>query len=222
MQSNVAAATTSSGFGQSQVVANGTDIAGTIGTFAATGQGNILTGNAGAGAAGISISAALAAGSNTTTVTGAQGSVTTTNNALTFQIGANEGQTASVSVENVASDALGLNLAGNQFSSLRNINVTTQSGAEDSISMIDAATTQISDLRAQLGALQQYNLTENQSNLQSTLQNTQSANNVVRGTDYASATAAYAQDQVLMQVGTNVLQNTSMTAQLVLSLVKNM
>lgn len=222
VQSNVAAGASSSGFGQTQVVANGTDIAGTIGGFAATGQGNILTGNAGTGAAGISISAALAAGSNTTTVTGAQGSVTTTNNALTFQIGANSGQTASVSVANVASDALALNQSGNQFSSLRSINVTTQSGAENSISMIDAATTQISDLRAQLGAVQQYNLTENQTNLQSTLQNTESANSVVRGTDYASATASFAQDQVLMQIGTSVLQNTSQTSQLVLSLVKNM
>jgi flagellin len=223
VQSNVAAGATSSGFGTSVGTAAGTNITGTIGGAAATGVGNVLTGTA-TGNEGISVTAAVdPTTSNLSTVAGAVGTVSTTNNPLTFQIGANYGQTASVSVSNVSATNLATNVTNTSgFTSLNSINVTTQQGAEDSINLIDAATTQISDLRAQLGAVQQYNLTENQSNLQSTLQNTQSANSVVQGTDYAAATAAYAQDQVLMQIGTSVLQNTSQTSQLVLSLVKNM
>ena len=65
VQSNVAAGATSSGFGVSQVNAQGVDVAGTIGGFAASGSGNVLTGTSGAGAAGISVSLGLAAGSQT-------------------------------------------------------------------------------------------------------------------------------------------------------------
>ena len=222
VQSNVVAAANSSGFGTTALTGNGQNIAGTIGGAAATGVGNVLTGTA-AGNMGISVSVATDPTADTKSLSGAVGSVSTINNPLTFQIGANYGQTASVSVSNVASNALASGTTNSSgFTTLADINVTTQQGAEDSINFIDAATRQISNLRAQLGAVQQYNLQENQTNLQNTLQNTQSANSVVQGTDYAAATAAYAQQQVLMQVGTSVLQNTSQIAQLVLSLVKNM
>jgi flagellin len=222
VQSNVAASATSTGFGSSLVTATGTDIAGTIGGFAANGNGNILTGTVGAGASGISIQAALAAGSNTDTVTGAQGNVSTNDNPLVFQIGANAHQTVSVSVNNTASSALGLNIAGNQFANLRSIDVRSQAGAQDTIGVVDAATAAISNLRGQLGAIQQDTLTENQSNLQNTLVNTQAAEGVIRNTDFAAETANYTQDQVLMQVGTTVLQNANQSSQLVLHLMQNL
>jgi flagellin len=222
VQSNVAAAGTSSGFGSSLVTATGVDIAGTIGGFAATGNGNILTGNTGTGASGISVSAVLAGGSSTTTVTGAQGNVSTNNNPLVFQIGANANQTVSVSVNNVASSALGLNIAGNQFANLRAIDVRSQSGAQDAIAVVDASSAAISNVRGTLGAIQQDTLTQNQNNLQNTLVNTTAAEGVIRNTDFAAETANFTQDQVLMQVGTTVLQNANQAAQLVLNLTKNM
>jgi flagellin len=222
VQSNVTAAATSSGFGTAVTSVTGVDIAGTIGGSAATGTGNILTGNAGAGASDISVSAALAAGSNTTTVTGAQGNLTTNSNALVFQIGANANQTVSVSVGSAASDALGLNVAGNQFTNLRSIDVRSQSGAQDAIKIIDAASSSISNTRGLLGAIQQDTLTENQNNLQTTLTNTTSAESVIRDTDFAAETANFSKDQVLMQVGTSVLQSANQSAQLVLNLTKNM
>src|SRR5207253_10620974 len=170
------------------VTATGVDIAGTIGGSASTGNGNILTGNTGTGASGISIQAALAGGSNTTTVTGAQGNVSTNNNPLVFQIGANANQTVSVSVNNVASTALGLNIAGNQFANLRAIDVRSQSGAQDSITIVDASSAAISNVRGQLGAIQQDTLTQNQNNLQNTLVNTVAAEGVIRNTDFAEET----------------------------------
>jgi flagellin len=221
-QSNVAAAVTSSGFGTAVINVTGTDIAGTIGGNAANGQGNILTGTPGGGADNISISATLAGGSNISTVTGAQGNVTTSSNALVFQIGANANQTVSVSVGNVASNALGLNVAGNQFANLRTIDVRSQSGAQDAIKIVDAASATISNLRGLLGAVQQDTLTENQTNLQTTLQNTTSAEGVIRNTDFAAETANFSSAQVLVQVGTSVLQNANQSSQLILGLTKNM
>jgi flagellin len=224
VQSNVAAAATSSGFGTSLLTGTGTDVAGTIGGSAATGQGNILTGSVAADqgiAVSVAANPAVNAG-NTTTLTGAVGNVTTTSNALVFQIGPNANQTVSVAVQNLATSALGLNVAGNQFSSLAGINVTTQAGAEAAVSVIDAASSTVANLDAQLGAVQTDTLSENQTNLQNTLVNTTSAESAIRDTNFASETANFSQDQVLMQVGATVLQGAQQTSQLILSLAKNL
>jgi flagellin len=220
VQSDQVASATSSGFGTAQVAVNGVDIAGTLGGFAATGNGNILTGNDGGGAQGISIAVGLDAGSTTTTLTGAQGNVNVVDNSLVFQIGANAHQTVTVSVDNVATTALGLNVAGNQFSSLSQIDVRSQSGAQDAISIIDQAISDVTNLRGRLGAIQSQTLNSNANNLQTTLENTTSAESVIRDTDFATETANYSKYQILQQIGTTVLQNANTTSQLVLALLK--
>ncbi len=220
VQSTVAAATTSSGFGTTQVNATGTDVAGTIGGFAATGNGNVLTGNTGAGASGISIALGLAAGSATTSVTGAQGNVSTVNQSLVFQVGANANQTVSVAVDRVTTTALGLNLTGNQFSNLNAVDVRSQSGAQDAIKVIDQAISDVTNLRGRLGAVQQQTLEAGANNLRTTLENTTAAESVIRDTDFAAETANFTKSQVLMQVGTTVLQNSNQTSQLILSLLR--
>lgn len=222
VQSDTAAATDSSGFGVAATAATGVDIAGTIGGFAATGTGNVLTGDNGAGADGISISAALTSGSSTTTVTGAQGNVNVADNSLVFQIGANANQTVSVAVANSVTTALGLGVTGSQFSSLSQIDVTTQAGAQDTIKVIDQAINDISNLRGSLGAVQANTLQSSADNLRTTLENTTSALATIRDTDFAAETANFTKSQVLLQVGATVLSNANATSQLVLSLTKNL
>jgi flagellin len=207
--SNVAASGTSSGIGTGAgITGTGVDVAGTIGGFNATGQGNILTGNTGTGAQGITISASGG-------VTGALGNVNVTDNSLVFQIGANANQTVKVGIDNVGTAALGLGVAGNQFANLGQINIQTTSGAEDAIGIIDSATLQVSKLSGTLGAVQSQTLAETASNLQTTLTNTTSAESVIRDTDFAAETANYSKYQVLMQVGVSVLQNSNQLAGLV-------
>ncbi len=215
VSSNQAAGATSSGFGTTQIQHFGADIAGTIGGFAAQGNGNLLTGNNGAGAQGITISAGLSANDSVSSVIGSQGAVTINDNSLVFQIGANAHQTVKIGVDNVGTAALGLNVSGVQFGNLGQINIETQSGAQDAIKIIDSAISQVSSLRGTLGAIQSQTLTENASNLQTTLENTTSAEAVIRDTDFAAETANYSKYQVLMQVGTSVLQNSNQTANLV-------
>lgn len=220
VQSNVAAAVTSTGFGTTQVTASGVDVAGTIGGFSATGNGNILTGNTGSGAAGISISFGLAAASTTATVTGGQGNVSINDQSLVFQIGANANQTVKVAIDKVTTSALGLNVSGNQFANLNAIDVRSQSGAQDSIKIIDQAISDVTNLRGRLGAVQQQTLESGANNLRTTLENTTAAESTIRDTDFAVETANFTKNQVLMQVGTTVLQNANQTSQLVLSLLR--
>jgi flagellin len=220
VQSTVAAAGTSSGFGTALSTDSGVDIAGTIGGFAATGNGNVLTGTTGGGAAGIAISAGLASGSTVASVTGAQGNVTVIDQSLVFQIGANANQTVKVAVDKVATTALGLNVSGVQFANLNAIDVRSQAGSQDAIKVIDQAINDVTNLRGRLGAVQQQTLESNANNLRTTLENTISAESVIRDTDFAKETANFTKNQVLMQVGTTVLQNSNQVSQLVLGLLR--
>jgi len=147
-------------------------------------------------------------------------SVTTTGGPAVFQIGANAGQTASLSVSNVNATQLGTGIGGNQFASLNAINVTTSSGAQDTLGVVDKAIGQITTLRANLGAFQQNTLESTANNLRTTLENTTAAESVIRDTDFAKETANMTKYQVLMQVGTSVLTNSNQVTQLVLGLFR--
>jgi flagellin len=223
VQSNVNAGASSTGFGTLLQTVHGTDVQGTINGVTAVGNGNVLTGTAGGtGAVSVAIGLDPTAGNYLNTASGAVGNINITDNSLVFQIGANQNETVSLGVNNVASSALGLGVAGVQFANLSQVNVTTESGAQDTIKVIDAAIAQISNLRGSLGAVQANTLQANANNLTTTLQNTTAALSTIRDTDFAAETANYSKDQVLMQVGTTVLANANQTSQLVLNLTKNL
>jgi flagellin len=157
------------------------------------------------------------------TTTGDKGivyNVDTTGTGAIFQVGANAGQTATLSVASAKSVDLGTGISGNLFASLSLIDITSDAGAEDSIAVIDKAIGQISGQRADLGAFQQNTLESTANNLRSTLENTTAAESVIRDTDFAQETANFTKAQVLMQIGTTVLSNANQTSQLVLSLLK--
>ncbi len=214
--SDVAAAANSSGFGTTVQNDTGVDVAGTIGGAAATGVGTVLTATEGAGQ-GISVSIGTA--SSIASATGAQGSVTITDNSLTFQIGANASQTARIAISDVGADALGVGVAGNQFASLSAIDVTSAAGAQDALAIIDKAIDDVTTLRGDLGAFQQNTLASTANNLRATLENTVNAESVIRDTDFAEEIANFTQSQVLLQAGTSVLGNANQLPQLVLSLL---
>lgn len=216
--SNVAAAATSSGIGTTLVSVSGTDIAGTIGGNAATGKGNVLTGSAGA-SKGVAVKLGVDSTDSTQTVTGAQGTVTVTNNALVFQIGANKGQTVDIAINSVASKGLGIGVDDNSFTDLSEINVTSSAGAQDSLGVIDAAINEISNLRGTLGAFQGNTLESTANNMRSTLENTINAESVIRDTDFAEEISNFTNSQVLVQAGTSVLSNANQSSQLILSLL---
>lgn len=216
--SNVAAAADSSGFGTSAINDTGVDIAGTIDGVAGVGTGRVLKATSGA-AKGLSLAIGIDPANDTQTVTGAQGSVTVTDNSLTFQIGPNANQTADIAINRVNPASLGVGVTGNQFGNLNEINVTSGAGAQASLEVIDAAIDDITNLRGKLGAFQQNTLTSTANNLRTTLENTVNAESVIRDTDFASEIANFTQQQVLVQAGTSVLGNANQLPQLILSLL---
>lgn len=216
--SDTAAAADSSGFGTTVLTASGVDIEGTIGGVAATGVGNVLTADSGA-AKGLSVQIAADGSDPVETVDGAQGNVAVTDNSLTFQIGANQNQTASIAISSVRAESLGTGIAGNQFGNLSELDISTSAGAQDALAVIDAAIDDVTNLRGDLGAFQQNTLTSTANNLRTTLENTINAESVIRDTDFAAEIANFTRNQVLVQAGTSVLANANQMPQLALSLL---
>ncbi len=216
--SDVAAGATSSGVGTTAIADTGLDVAGTIDGVAGTGTGDVLVATSGA-AQGLSLSFAVAAGDPTSSVTGAQGSVSVTDNSLTFQIGPNANQTADIAINRVNPASLGVGVSGNQFGNLNQVDVTSETGAQDALAVVDAAIDDITTLRGDLGAFQANTLSATASNLRTTLENTVNAESIIRDTDFAAEIANFTQQQVLVQAGTSVLGNANQLPQLILSLL---
>ena len=142
-----------------------------------------------------------------------------TGNTLTFQIGPTSGQTASLSLQPVNTNALGSG-ASNTIANLSEVDVQNKSNAEDSIKVIDQAISSISNLRATLGAFQANTLETNANNLRASLENTTTAESVIRDTDFANEIANFTRAQVQLQAGQTVLGNANQLPQLVATLLR--
>ena len=218
--SNITGAATSSGLGTTLLTDSGVDVVGTINAVSYNGVGSVLTSNSGV-TKGLSIQFAESTGANAfETVTGAQGNVTVADNSLVFQIGANKNQTANIAIAKVNPNGLGLGVAGNQFSNLNEIEVTSGTKAQDALAVIDATIDDVTNLRGALGAFQANTLESTANNLRATLENTINAESVIRDTDFASEIAKFTKGQVLVQAGTAMLSNANQIPQSILSLLR--
>ena len=213
--SDVAGAADSSGISTTALTDSGVDVVGDIGGLTTTGKGNVLTVTSGA-AKGVSVSLGLAAGSGTTSVTGAQGNVNVVNNSLTFQVGANSGETVKVSFDKLSTSSLGAG-GSDLFANLGAI--TTANGGE-ALKAIDKAIADVTELRGRLGAFQSNTLESTANNLRNTLENTTAAESVIRDTDFASEIANFTKFQTQMQAGSTVLGNANQITQLVAGLLR--
>ena len=144
--------------------------------------------------------------------------ISNTDQSLVFQIGANVGQTAKISMQSMASSMLAKNIAGNMWTSLSQINVTTVAGASDAQTVIDQAINEVSTSRGTLGSFQKNTLESNLRNLRIASQNLQSAESNIRDTDMASEMSNFVKNQILMQAGTSMLAQGNQLPQIVLSL----
>lgn len=218
VSSNTASATTSTGIGTTELNDVGVDVVASIDGNSYTGQGNVITSQGGS-AKGLSISLAEDGTDATSTVSGAQGTVSVTDNSLSFQIGPNANQSAKITINKAESGSLGIGLAGNQFANLGEIKVLSAAQSNDALSIIDAAIDDVTNLRGELGAFQANTLEATANNLRATLENTINAESVIRDTDFASEISEFTRGQVLQQAGASVLSSANQVPQLVLSLL---
>jgi flagellin len=106
-----------------------------------------------------------------------------------------------------SSDAIGAGLS-----------VTSVANANNTIERVDEALAQISDSRANLGAVQNRLITTI-SNLANVSQNISAANSRIRDADFAMETSALSKSQILQQAGTAMLSQANASTQNVLSLL---
>lgn len=213
--SDVTGAATSSGISTTALTDTGVDVVGTINGVAATGKGNVLTATNGS-AKGVSVSFAAASATSAATVTGAQGNVNVVNNSLTFQVGANSGETVKVSFDKLSTSSLG---AGGSDLYANLAAITTANGGE-ALKAIDKAISDVTELRGRLGAFQSNTLESTANNLRNTLENTTAAESVIRDTDFASEIANFTKFQTQLQAGGTVLGNANQITQMVAGLLR--
>ncbi len=130
---------------------------------------------------------------------------------MILQIGANEGQTISFSIEDMSAAALGVTKSS--------VNVASQDKASSSISRIDDAIQLVSKQRALLGAVQN-RLEHTISNLDNTAENLQSAESTVRDVDMAEEMVTFSKYNILQQAGQSMLTQANQSTQGVLSLIQ--
>jgi len=102
--------------------------------------------------------------------------------------------------------------------SVKDIDISTSTGAQDALGIINGAISNIDSQRAQLGAVQ--NRFENTiSNLQNISENSSAARSRIRDTDFAAETSELTKNQILQQAGTAILAQANQLPQAVLSLL---
>ncbi|MDP8243599.1 MAG: flagellin [Candidatus Hinthialibacter antarcticus] len=142
--------------------------------------------------------------------------LTTTNNALNFQVGPFKGQDLQVNIPSLHGTSLGFGLDSGR--TISNINVTTVEGANESLEIIDKALDQISRTRAALGAFTNRLETTIQS-LSVASENLSASESRISDVDFAQEVSNFTSNQIIFQSGTSVLAQANFLPQNLLSLL---
>ncbi len=155
-------------------------------------------------------------GNHTTNGDGAVGR--TSAGQLEFQIGANAGQIARFSINNMRADQLGTSVVAGK--SLKDVDVTKSGGAEEALKIIDAAILQVSKLRGDMGAFQKNILESNMRSLSVAKENLTATESAIRDTNFAEEISRFTKFQILQQAGMSVLGQANFAPQGVLQLIR--
>ena len=134
-----------------------------------------------------------------------------TGKGIELQIGANEGQTMSFTLDDMSADALGV--GG------KNVDLSTQDSAKTATTAIDAAIKKVSASRGKMGAVQN-RLEHTINNLDTASENLQTAESRIRDTDMAEEMVNYSKNNILAQAGQSMLAQANQSNQGVLTLLQ--
>ena len=143
------------------------------------------------------------------------------NGQFTFQVGANNAQTVSVVILNMAIKAATVNETpvATTLGALSGATIATAAGAATAITSLDSALTILNSQRSTIGAMVN-RLTHAVDNLTNVAQNATDSRSKVEDTDYAAATSELARTQIIAQAATAILAQANQQPQSVLSLLK--
>ena len=135
-----------------------------------------------------------------------------------FQIGANSGQTTSLSLGNFAASQLGAGIVSGI--NMSNVDITTASGASDALKVIDQAITDVTKARGNIGNFTRNVLESNIRSLGVAKENLAASESQIRDVDIADEMTNYTKLQILQQSGLSVLAQANSAPQSVLSLLR--
>ena len=141
------------------------------------------------------------------------GSVTFESNTGSFSIQSDLADTAGGLFGGLANDS-----QASALSSINEVDISTQSGSQDAISVVDGALAQINAIRADLGAIQN-RFSSTITNLETTSENLSAARSRILDADFAAETAELTRAQILQQAGIAILAQANALPQSVLSLL---
>ena len=121
-----------------------------------------------------------------------------------------------------AGDSLGYFAPGSQTASLvdlTQVKISTEAGASDAISIIDAALDKVAQMRSDLGAIEN-RMDHTISNLMNIAEKTADSRSRLEDADFALESARLAKNQVLQQAGTSMLSQANQMNQLVMELLR--
>ncbi len=126
-----------------------------------------------------------------------------------LQVGALANQRIELSITSLATSKLGVD----------SLSVTSFDAAGSAMTAVQEAITKVSTQRSALGAIQN-RLEHTIANLDTTSENTQSAESLIRDTDMASAMVEFSKNSILAQAGQSMLAQANQANQGVLSLLQ--
>jgi flagellin len=201
----------------------GQDIRGTIGSEVTIGKGQVLTGVEGTKVEGMSVrySGHQLSDEGDDDPDTAAGRVAVFQNSLVFQVGANVGQTVSVSLVNVNTRVLGRGVPNeSDYKSIRDADLRTAQGAIDTQRLVDRALNEVTTSRARLGAFQKNSLEANLRQLRVNVEELTNAESVIRDADMARAVAEYTRNHIMFESSTAMLAQANQIPRTVLQLLQ--
>ena len=139
------------------------------------------------------------------------GTFSGTTNKMKLQVGALSGQSIDFSIANMCASKIGLKAAA--------LSVSTFTKAGSYMKSVQDAIEVVSKQRSAMGAIQN-RLEHTIANLDTTSENTQSAESRIRDTDMASEMVTYSKNNILAQAGQSMLAQANQSTQGVLSLLQ--
>jgi len=113
----------------------------------------------------------------------------------------------------------GLTSASASLTELSAVDISTVAGSNSAITVVDGALSQVSSIRADLGAIQN-RFESTVANLSTSSENISAARSRIQDADFAAETAELTRNQILQQAGIAMLSQANSAPQNVLALLQ--
>ena len=149
------------------------------------------------------------------------GAVNISQNSLRFQFGDSYDENESVSIQSVFSSTLGNGVVnGSDFKSLREIDVRTFEGANDTLKLVEHAQDKISSTRGDIGAFQKNLLEANLNSMMNLRENMIFSESTIRDADMAEESANLTRGQIIQQASLSMMAQAAAEPKNVLKLLQ--